>query len=66
MRGLSGLPGVSQEDHAEHRHGVLAGGQLGVGAELVGGLPEAGFDLFNVLKGVPCHQYYAYRSVFPY
>jgi hypothetical protein len=31
---------VAQEDHPEHWHEVVTGGELGVGAEVVGSLPE--------------------------
>jgi hypothetical protein len=41
------IRGVPEEDDAEHRHAVFAGGELGVGAEVVGGLPQIGFELFD-------------------
>ena len=58
LRGVVTVGGVAQEDDAEHRHGVFAGGQLGVGAELVGSLPEAGgrFRSFVVLGYVAIYR----------
>jgi len=48
-QGLLGLgelvAGVAEEDEAEGGDGVLGGLQLGVGAELVGGVPEALFEV---------------------
>ena len=38
--GVVAIGGVPQEDDAQHGHAVFAGGQLGVGAQIVGGLPE--------------------------
>jgi len=49
LGGVIAVGCVAQEDHAQHRHRVFAGSQLGVGAELVGGLPEAGLDLLDLL-----------------
>ncbi len=38
-----------QEDEAEHRDGILAGFQVGVGAQIVGGTPEIGFELLELV-----------------
>ncbi|MDP1666273.1 MAG: hypothetical protein Q8L79_14265 [Methylobacter sp.] len=43
------VAGMAQEDHAQHRHAVFAGWQLGIGAQLIGGFPETIFDFGNVL-----------------
>ena len=53
--GVIAVCGVAQEDDAEDRHAVFAGGQLGIGPELVGGSPEAVFELFDVLKLILGH-----------
>lgn len=53
--GLEAVGGVAEEDDAEHRHEVVAGGELGVGAEVVRGLPEVGFELVDVLEGAAVH-----------
>ncbi len=37
--------GVPEEDQSEHRHGVFGRLEPGVGAELVGCVPEALLDL---------------------
>ena len=49
--GVITVGGVAQEDDPQHGHTVFAGGQLGIGPELVGGFPEAGFELVNALEG---------------
>jgi hypothetical protein len=46
--GLETVVRVAQKDQAEHRHRVFGGGELGVGAQLVGGLPEFVFELLHV------------------
>lgn len=46
---------VAEENHAQHRHKVLAVGEVGVGAEFVSGLPEVGFELLDVFEGVASH-----------
>lgn len=33
--GVVAVGGVAKEDHAQHRHPVFAGGQFGVGAEII-------------------------------
>jgi hypothetical protein len=43
---------LTQNNHAQHRHDEFDVGQLGVGAQLVGGFPQAGFDLTDVADGV--------------
>src|SRR6266566_689313 len=48
--------GVTEEDDAEHRHAVFAGGQLRIGAAIVGGIPEVRFKLFDVLQLVLTHR----------
>ena len=40
--------GELQEDEAEHRCGVLAGLEVGVGAQLVGSGPEVLFELLEL------------------
>ena len=47
-----GANSMAQKDDAQHRHGVFGGGKVGVGAELVGGFPQAGFDLGDVVECV--------------
>jgi hypothetical protein len=42
------IRGVAQEDDAQHRHTILASGQLGVGTEIVGGIPEISFQMLDV------------------
>lgn len=48
--GLEAVGGVAQEDHPQHGHEVVAGGELGVGAQVVRGLPEVGFEFFDVFE----------------
>jgi len=40
--------GVAQEDDAQHRHTVFPCRQLGVGAEIISGVPEIGFQMLDV------------------
>ena len=40
--------GVAQVDQPEDRHGVLRGGELGIGAQVVGGFPEVTFEFVEV------------------
>jgi hypothetical protein len=40
--------GVTQKDDAQHRHTVFACGQLGVGAKIISGVPEIGFQMLDV------------------
>jgi len=42
--------GVAQEDQAHHGHEVLVAGQIGIGAQQVGGAPQALFDRFDGLE----------------
>ena len=42
--------GVTQKNAVEHRHAVFARRQVGIGAQLIGGLPKVGFDLVNALE----------------
>ena len=46
--GVVSVRRVAQEDDAQHRHTIFAGGQLGIGAEIVGGIPEIGFQMLNI------------------
>jgi hypothetical protein len=46
--GLESVIGVAQEDQAQHRHRVFGGGELGIGAQLVCGLPQFVFELLHV------------------
>ena len=55
QRGLEAIGGMAQKDHPQHRHGVLSGSEVRVGAELVGGLPKAGFYLGNIVECVGGH-----------
>ena len=48
QNGLKTVECMAQEDQAQHGHGVLARGEFGVGAQLVGGFPEFVFDLLQV------------------
>jgi hypothetical protein len=43
---------VSQEDHAKHGHEVVAGGELGVGAQVIGRFPQVSFELLDIPEGV--------------
>jgi hypothetical protein len=43
--------GELQEDQAQHRRAVLAGLEVGVGAQLVGGGPEVVFELLELVAG---------------
>ena len=54
--GLVTVCSVAQENDAEHRHEIFAGGQLGIRPELVGGFPQAVFKLFNVLELVVIYE----------
>ena len=47
--------GVPQKNHAQHRHGIFGGREVGVGTELIGGFPQAGFNLRDVVEGVGGH-----------
>lgn len=62
LRGLNGLQGglltvddVPQKNHAQHRHGIFGGREVGVGTELIGGVTQAGFNLRDVVEGVGGH-----------
>ena len=46
--GVEAVGGVAEEDDAQDGHEVVAGGELGIGAEIVGGFPEVGFELLEV------------------
>ena len=52
---LKAIGGVTEKDHAQDRHEVVAGGELRVGAEVVRGFPEVGFELFDVIEGFVGH-----------
>ena len=41
--GVEAVGGVAQEDDAQDGHEVFAGGELGIGAEIIRGLPEVRF-----------------------
>ena len=45
------VAGVAKKNHPQHRHAVFAARQLGVGAQLVGGFPQTGFDLVEFGQG---------------
>src|SRR2546430_6400366 len=55
LRHLEPVRRVPEEDHAQHRHEVVARGELGVGAEVVRGLPEGGLELLKILVGAAGH-----------
>ena len=55
QRGLLTVGGVPQKNHAQHRHGLFGGREVGVGTELIAGFPKAGFNLRNVVEGVGGH-----------
>ncbi len=55
QRGLITVGGVPQKNHAQHRHGIFGGREVGVGSELIGGIPQAGFNLRDVVEGVGGH-----------
>jgi hypothetical protein len=40
--------GIAQKDQPQHRHGILRRFQLGIGAQIVGGIPQAFFDVGRV------------------
>jgi len=42
--------GMAEEDQAHHGHEVLVAGQAGIGAQEVGGAPQAPLDSFDVLE----------------
>jgi hypothetical protein len=42
---------MAQEDHAQHRHEVVAGGQLRVGAQVIRGFPQVAFKLLDIFGG---------------
>jgi len=41
---------VAQEDQPHHGHEIFVAGQLRVGAQSVGGFPQAFFDGFDMLE----------------
>ena len=47
---------MARKNDAQYRHAVFTGGQLGVGAEIIGSLPEAGFKLFDISELINGHQ----------
>lgn len=53
--GLVAVGRVLQKDHAQHRHGIFRGREVGVGPKLIGGVPQAGFNLRDVVEGVGGH-----------
>ena len=52
---LKAVGGETEENHAQHRHEVVAGSEFRVGAEVFRGLPEVGLEFFDVLEGVVAH-----------
>jgi hypothetical protein len=56
-RSFEAVGRMAQEDHAQHRHKIIAGCQLGVGTEVVRRLPEVSFEFFDVLRR--CQSYYS-------
>ena len=55
MSSLKAVSRVTQEDHAQHRHEVVARGELRVSAEVVSRLPQIGFELLDVLESLVGH-----------
>ena len=55
QRGLITVGGMPQKNHAQHRHGIFGGREVGIGTELIGGFPQAGFNLRDVVEGVGGH-----------
>jgi len=49
--GIKAVRRMAQEDDPEHRHEVVAGGQLGIRAKIVRRLPEVGFEFGKI-----CHK----------
>ena len=41
--------GELEEDQPQHRGGLFAGFQVGIGMQLVGGTPQIGFQLFELV-----------------
>jgi len=55
FRYLEAIGGMPQENDAQDRHEVVAGGELRVGAEIVRRLPEVRFQLVDILcPGLTC------------
>ena len=52
---VEAVGGMAKEDHAQHRHEVVAGGKFRVVAEVVRRLPEVGLEFLDVLEGVVTH-----------
>ena len=53
--GLETVGGMTEEDHSQHWHEVVAGCELRVGAEVVRRFPEVGFKFFDVFEGLVGH-----------
>ena len=45
---LEAVVGVAQENQAQHGHRIVSGGELGIGAQLVGRVPKLVFELLDV------------------
>jgi hypothetical protein len=45
---LEAVVGMAQKDQAEHRHRIFGGGEFGIGAQLIGGLPELFFQMMQM------------------
>jgi hypothetical protein len=56
QHGVVAVGGVAQKNDAEDRHAILAGSEFRIGPELVGGLPERGFDFLDIVQGVVSHE----------
>ena len=46
---------MPEEDDSEHRHEVVTGGELGVGAEIIRRFPQVRLEFFDVFQAVECH-----------
>lgn len=55
LGGVEAISRVTQEDHAKHRHEVVARSELGIGAEVIRGLPEVTLKFLNIFECVVSH-----------
>lgn len=55
---------MAKENHAEHWHAVFRGSQFRVAAKRVRGLPESGFQFFNISESAGCGHLNGSRRLF--
>ncbi len=55
---------MAEAAHPQHGHEVVAGGELGVGAKVVRGLPEVGFDFLDAFEGLVGHAEAMFSLIF--